>query len=97
MLDFLLVLGQIPGTSFQLTFNDIVAVCTVGFAIVWFIKRQPAKGNQTTAPRVLQLSTLEIPRSQIATPSGQQLLRTSAVPQLDIWFAWLNRHWRINQ
>ena len=31
MLDFLLVLGQIPGTNFQITFNDIVAIICIAY------------------------------------------------------------------
>jgi hypothetical protein len=29
MLDFLLVLGQVPGTNFQITFNDMVAAACI--------------------------------------------------------------------
>lgn len=38
MLDFLLVLGQIPGTNFQITFNEIVALVLAGG--VWYFRSQ---------------------------------------------------------
>lgn len=38
MLDFLLVLGQIPGTNFQITFNEIIALVLAGG--VWYLRNQ---------------------------------------------------------
>jgi hypothetical protein len=38
MLDFLLVLGQIPGTNFQITFYELVFVSLV--LIGWFFRGQ---------------------------------------------------------
>jgi hypothetical protein len=41
MLDFLLVLGQVPGTDFQITFTEIVF--SLGIGIVIYLKRRPVK------------------------------------------------------
>jgi hypothetical protein len=38
MLDFLLVLGQIPGTNLQITFNEI-AIFTAA-VLSWYFRRQ---------------------------------------------------------
>ena len=38
MLDFLLVLGQIPGTNLQITFNEITIFITAVF--IWYFRRQ---------------------------------------------------------
>lgn len=38
MLDFLLVLGQIPGTQFQITFYELAVVVWLGLA--WLFRRQ---------------------------------------------------------
>ena len=35
MLDFLLVLGQIPGTDLQITFNDYILLIMIGAAYYW--------------------------------------------------------------
>lgn len=36
MLDFLLVLGQVPGTEIQLNFYEI---CLLGIVLIWFSAR----------------------------------------------------------
>jgi hypothetical protein len=38
MLDFLLVLGQVPGTNFQITFNEIVATFCVLYLLHVYLK-----------------------------------------------------------
>lgn len=38
MLDFLLVLGQIPGTDIQITFNELVVLASL--AAIWHFRRQ---------------------------------------------------------
>jgi hypothetical protein len=38
MLDFLLVLGQVPGTNFQITFNEIVATVCIGYLLHVYLK-----------------------------------------------------------
>jgi hypothetical protein len=38
VLDFFLVLGLIPGTNFQITFNEIVFV--VALLAAWYFRRQ---------------------------------------------------------
>ncbi len=38
MLDFLLVLGRVPGTNFQITFNEIVIAAIA--ASCWYFRRQ---------------------------------------------------------
>jgi hypothetical protein len=42
MLDFLLVLGQVPGTNFQITYNELVTTFTVCSAVYEYRLRQKA-------------------------------------------------------
>jgi len=47
MLDFLLVLGRVPGTDLQITFNEIV----IGLAMVsvWYFRRKIRRLLKSTA------------------------------------------------
>lgn len=48
MLNELLVLGQVPGTNFQVTFSDyLTAVCLLALVLVW--RRNPRLFRYATA------------------------------------------------
>jgi hypothetical protein len=51
MLDLLLVLGQVPGTNFQITFYEIVSFCTI--LTIWYFRRQLRRAFITAKDRLL--------------------------------------------
>ena len=56
MLDFFLVLGQIPGTNFQITFNEIMIALLFMFVCYYYIKAY-RRSRQPQLP-IIQLSSL---------------------------------------
>ena len=67
MLDFFLVLGLIPGTNFQITFNEIVAV--VSLAAIWYFRRQLRRQLVAQKQRLLVFWRLKYwQRKQLSLP-----------------------------
>ncbi len=65
MLDFLLVLGQIPGTSYQVSFEELMTTClTVG--IIWYAHKK--RWTVADAKRPVHLV-----RVYLSTKRGAQL------------------------
>jgi len=62
MLDFLLVLGQIPGTNFQITFNEIVVILLL--AAVYKFRRQISTLVKTRSKKLLNAAKQPIKRNQ---------------------------------
>lgn len=50
MLDFLLVLGQIPGTNLQITFNELVIGAAL--AAIWYFRRYIMRSVRTRAAKL---------------------------------------------
>ncbi len=91
MLDFFLILGQIPGTNLQLTFTEVsvIAVVLLGAA---FLRLQTRPRSAKPRPLIWEaLVSYEQPVLSLPT----QFSRPSAEAQLvNTWLLWLDRHWR---
>ena len=64
MLDFLLVLGQVPGTNFQITFSELVAFY-ISVPLIWAVRK---KMLHTDPRRTARLTLI-----YLQTRKGQQL------------------------
>ena len=67
MLDFLLVLGQIPGTHFQLTFYELI---TISLLLAAWLFRAPLR-RMATAKRARVIAQLKLKlwqRRQLSLP-----------------------------
>ena len=93
MLDFFLVLGQIPGTHITITFNEMLISALIFAGIVFWQYRSMRKPHET--PRLTVWDTLinyDVPELQLpAQPARPSFLGQS----VNAWLAWRARHWRI--
>lgn len=103
MLDFLLILGQIPGTDFQLTFSEILLASLVilGF-VYWRAHKLPRLVRETPVIRLSSLPnyeqlTLKLPGLDLeeVSPAAELTPHKDGVHPVDTWLLWLDRHWRI--
>lgn len=93
MLDFFLVLGQIPGTDFQMTFNEIVilAVILAAPAYFWMRGEKPQKPFLTVWDSLISYENMSF------TLPAEWTHRKGAALPANTYVAWLNRHWRITR
>lgn len=91
MLDFFLILGQIPGTSLNITFNELVFIAAAFGVYAYFLLKPEAK--EKIQPLIwdslvrYELPVLPLPIAQSDPNQPGQ--------SIDAWRAWLGRHWRI--
>lgn len=52
MWDFLLVLGQVPGTNFEITFSEVVGFCIL-LAFLWAARKKVLHFNLKRTARLL--------------------------------------------
>lgn len=104
MLDFLLVLGQIPGTDFQLTFSEILLASLVLLAFAYWRAAKMASGaagksavwfNSVPSYEQLTLNIPAEPGEEKLNPAVTPTLRKDVAHRADTWLLWLDRHWRI--
>lgn len=88
MLDFFLILGQIPGTDLTITFNEIV----LAFIFAWltYVEFRPAKKSPQIRTIWDSLINYDIPDLKPVV----SLARNPASPAVNAWLAWSRRHWR---
>ncbi len=68
MWDFLLVLGQVPGTKFQITFLEIVLFCASA-GLFLFFRRQPLRIRRIASEIIAQARSLRVKKgSQLKLP-----------------------------
>lgn len=93
MLDFFLVLGQIPGTNFTLTFSEVLVIATlVGIAsYAWIRGQEPQKPFLTVWDSLISYENVDF-----RLPSEWTHHKGAALP-VSTYVAWLNRHWRITR
>ena len=96
MLDFLLVLGQIPGTRTDLTFTDVVVIYSVTF-ITYYARREYKLSKRALKYLVLAF-WLYVSRPKRGRPPKKVELwpdHTSSVPLINLDFGFLARSWRL--
>lgn len=96
MLDFLLVLGQIPGTRIDLTFFDVLA----GFCVIFILYKlyREHKLSKQALKALVVAFWLYVSRPKRGRPPKQVELwpdHTSSVPLINIDFGYLSRRWRL--
>lgn len=92
MLDFFLVLGQIPGTNFQITFSEMLVISAIFLASICYWLSNLEK---TEKPRPLVWESLiryELPDFKL--PARPTHPKAGALP-IDTWLPWLDRRWPI--
>lgn len=93
MLNFFLVLGQVPGTNIQLTLSEILLFCLTVFVWLFFHVHRAAQPEPRPRPTIWEsLVNYETPAFRLPVVSTQ---RTIAVQTIDNWLLWLDRRWRI--
>ncbi len=91
MLDFFLVLGQIPGTNLVITFSELLVLAALFVVAACLVLKPEAK--EYIRPTVwdslvrYELPTLPLPFAQTGPNQPSQ--------SIDAWRAWISRHWRI--
>jgi hypothetical protein len=55
MWDFLIILGRVPGTNFQITFEEIVGFCLFA-ALLWLMRKRAGLIHLKTTLRILWLA-----------------------------------------
>ena len=95
MLDFLIVLGQIPGTQYQLDFYEIVAGVFAILVITSARRRYRSAKTFLTINRFIWLE-VKILRRRGRPPKLLALWidHTNPAPQVSIWLGWIGRHVR---
>src|SRR5689334_1081091 len=63
MWDFLIVLGQIPGTSIQITFNELITFLVFAFLLVYAYKKYSLGAWLTIQYRLRKLDYITVKRS----------------------------------
>lgn len=93
MLDFFLVLGQIPGTNISLNFIETLLLVTIAVAagVAWF------RGNEPQKPFLTVWASLaSFENAHFSLPVEWTRRKAAALPA-NSCVAWLNRHWRITR
>jgi len=93
MLDFFLVLGQIPGTNFTLTFNEVVLAALVLAAPAYFW----LKGEKPQKPIITVWDSLVSYENRPLSLPVEWTPHKGAALQANTYVAWLNRHWRTSR
>ena len=93
MLDFFLVLGQIPGTNLNLTFNQTIGlVVIVGVAGLAMLRgEEPQKPFLTVWD-----SLVSYENAHFKLPAEWTHHKASALPA-NTYVPWLDPHWRISR
>jgi len=93
MLDFFLVLGQIPGTNISLTFGETIILAAV-IAIAAF---SWLRGNEPQKPFLTVWDSLISYENANFTQQVEWTRHKAAALPASSYVAWLNRHWRITR
>lgn len=93
MLDFFLVLGQIPGTSFILTFNEILVIA----AILGVASYALLKGEEPQKPFLTVWDSLISYDDASFKLPVEWTHRKGVILPINTYVRWLNRHWRITR
>lgn len=91
MLDLFLILGQIPGTSYQLTFSDTMFIA-LALVTVLYWKYRAGAPEPKHRPLIWE-SLVRYEQPELKLPAEPIRPKASA-PPANTWLTWLNRHWR---
>lgn len=95
MFNMFLVLGQVPGTNFQISFNELIIACLL---VAVFLFARSYKRPQIVSRRltgVYQLSRFNEYKETLVIQAGRSPHRKVSTLPANIWLHWLGQHWRI--
>ena len=90
MLDFFLILGQIPGTNLTITFTELVWFGFIFVAASALYLRSVFQPQDKQRPTIWDsLINYDVPKV------AKSIARNRSSLAIDSWLAWRDRHWRI--
>lgn len=96
MFNFFVVLGQVPGTNLQITFNEMLIVYgLIACGTIIYALRTPKLSAPKRLSRVYQLSQFPDYKNTYIIPVQPATRPKAAALPANTYFSWLNQHWRI--